>query len=346
MGNPDDPNPQPFPGGQQPGGQQPAGAYPDQPWPGQQPWAGQQPYPGQPPLPGQPFPSQQFPAVPPQQPGYPAGGFGGPPPGMPPAPGGYPGYPPNQPPPDGKTKWLIGAGVAVVVIVVAAVVGMWAGGVFGSDGDGKPMPSAKARELVIGQSEFPTVSDGRFRISSSDPSSATSSRHRTDEDIKESYDPSECEAIGQPGRSQADTADQASAVLTDQSGDSDSPTTYRAAVEKATDPIFADFDKLLTTCRTFTNTMSINLSGRTSTYSYQMTTKRLSASGVDGDYLGIEVTSKESDSGATYHARMLFGTARGMSFMVGSSGKSLEPSVNADLVKMFNAQREKINQAA
>jgi hypothetical protein len=320
-----------------------------QQWPQQQPWAGQ-PDPGQPGYPGLPFPSQLFP-MPPQQAGFPAAGVGGgmPPPGMPPGPGGYPGYPGNPPPSGGdKARWLIGAGVTVVVIVVAAVVGMWAGGVFdGGGGDDKSMPSAKARDLVIDRSAFPAVSGGRFRVTSSDDRSILASPSRNyDDEIEDSYDPSECETIAQPGRSQAESVDQASATLANYSSESRSSVAYRAAVEKAIDPIFEDYDKLLSTCATYTNTSRMTIAGRTSTYSYRITTKKLTVGGVNGDYLGIEVASTESDSSAsTYHTRLLFGKARGMSFMVGGTGKSLDSSVDSDLVAMFNAQREKINQA-
>lgn len=327
--------------------------YPVQQYPPAPQAAGwQQPYPGQS-YPSQPYPGQQHPAPPPVG-GYAATGFGGgtPPPGMPPAPGGYPGFPggpgqPPQPPQPSKQKWLLGAGAVVIVIVVIAVIGMWAGGVFNSDEDGGPTPSASARELVLERSGFPSMSNAKYRVVSSDNSSTSpSTSSSSDDDYHETFDPADCELLASPGHTQDGTADQASASL--YSFDDDSALAYRAAVEKAIDPVFARFNKLLSSCSTFTVTSVSTYSGETSTTVVHGTANKLSVSGVQGAYYGIEMTSKgnDSDSG-TYRLRMLLGKTRGVSLMVSATAASaFDSAVNTNLVKMFNAQRDRIDNAS
>ena len=326
--------------GQQPFGQQPPASQPGQPIPGQ-PWPGQQPYAGQP-SPGQPYPGA------PQQPGYPAAGFGGatPPPGMPPAPGGYPGQPGGQPPSGGNKKLWIGGGIAAVAIiaVIAVVLGITLSGSDSKSKKQSPPPAASAKELVLTQSDFPTLSGGDFDTDSSDTDSSSS-------DIVS--DNPKCQELIAGGKSDDPSVDQYSAELDadDSSSSGLNSRNYTAEVKKTIDPDYTtNFDQIMSSCSSFSikmNTDDVEING-------DVTMKPLKVDGVDGDYKGVEMDmtmrSAESSSDIAINAKMhiLLAVDRSVSYstvyqaMTSEGSADIGSDADTNLVSMLNKQRQKI----
>jgi hypothetical protein len=339
--------PQAQPGQQQPFGQQPPGPQPgqpapEQPWPGQQPYAGQ-PYPGQQPYGGQPYPGA------PQQPGgYPAAGFGGatPPPGMPPAPGGYPGQPGGQPPSGGNKKLLIGGGLAAVALIaiIAVVLVITLGGSDSKSKKQSPPPAASAKELLVTQADFPTLSGGEFDTSG--PDTDTSSSDVTSDNPK-------CKDLIDGGKSDDPSVDQRSAELDaeDSSSSGLNSQNYTVEVKKTIDPDYTtNFDKILSSCNSFSikmNTDHVEIQG-------DVTMKPLTVGGVDGDYKGVEMdmTMRPADSSSdvTINAKMhiLLAVDRSVSYsatyqtLTSEGSAEIGSDVDGDLASLLNKQRQKI----
>lgn len=150
------------------------------------------------------------------------------------------------------------------------------------------------------------------------------------------FTPAECGQLAEPLRSRT-AADQATSMFTHFGGSYD--LTYQAAVAKTVAPIFGKFDALLSSCATFSQVTT----GYAGEFTSQVTAHELTVAGVDGDYLGIALAA-DGDLG-TKQTRILVGRERGVSFMARFADTTLRPSADANLAKIFNAQRARITQA-
>ncbi|MEZ0365381.1 hypothetical protein ACAG26_17005 [Mycobacterium sp. pUA109] len=324
-----------WPGQPEPG--QPSAPPPGEygPPPGQPPG----PPPGPPgPPPGQPYgpPPVQCGPPPPGPYGPPAGPYGPPPGpyGPPPGPYGPWGYPPPAPPKRRKTWWVVGGLVVVVIAAVVAAVLVFAGG-----STSKP-PQASAQDLLLTQSDFPTLDPpGKF--------TTTSGKEDKGDDKTVTVSPSECNDMLGKDDATADTAKAELDNTDERGGGGDSRVGYTVRVTKAANPQYSsEFQSVLDKCGEVTFQGDVlTLKG---------TIKRLNVSGTKVP-VNAAVASLQPDNAPVpvkvkLTMQVFLAVVRGTSVEVLSNRITLKSDGDTDTpdqgaVSLFNKQVEKIQNA-
>ncbi|MDL9936275.1 hypothetical protein QSJ18_05925 [Gordonia sp. ABSL1-1] len=276
-----------------------------------------------------PVPPQQ-PPVPPQQPGW--------------------GPPPPQPPAGGKKKaWWIGGliGLVAIIAIVAVVLALTLGGDDSDDDNASPTPSgtsaqpapaASATSILLPESAFPSLPDGKFSTETG-PSS-------DDSDVR--VDNAACEKFF---KSPDSTADQATRELKSEQSSSRSLKTvsYEAKVTKEVDPSYTtDFDSIIGAC----SNVTLYIDNDGTEIPVQVTMEKVTAPGIDGDYKGVLIKGQFETSGIAFKMEntMLLGVTDGVSFrtgysFLGTSDQSSDSDATATMATMFNQQRKLIADA-
>lgn len=292
---------------------------------------------------------------PPPPPGWAPDGNWSPDPSWPPPPPGWPlwiddfGQPyPMQPPTASraglrKTLWIaLAAGTAAVIAVVA----VFAAGVGGVATDAAGNHSAKAditeltRDLLVDKSAFPDVGDAKR-------SSGVGSPSKTSGSPDLSIDPQECAEFYGDSKSTTQTAYATMSTL-DRTGP------HSLEVRLSLSPQRLELADYLTRCRSFT--ASLKLGGRAVTFEASLAP--LQVSGVPPwalatvmkssgkPFRGIPLTISLTSGTISGYYRGVLVVARSTQFNPrGQAGDPLDSEATNDLVRLFNAEVDKLEAA-
>ena len=197
------------------------------------------------------------------------------------------------------------------------------------------LPTATAAQLVLPEADFPPLAGGTFSLETGPD----------DDDSDITVDNPECQDFvknndrDEPGVDRAERK-----IEADISGGGDQ--SYTAGVKKSIDLDYTDnFARILATCAAF----GVTIRDDGKDIPARVTMERITLPGITSPYNAVRmvVTVVQGTTTVSVVNQLLLGVERGTSFKAGygltsTTGPTVGPDVNTNLVRMFVAQRARI----